>query len=50
VDKTAAGILNKVDAKLSQSDLVNLNSQSVNEQKQTAAIAKAWLAKVGIVK
>jgi osmoprotectant transport system substrate-binding protein len=50
VDKSAAAILNKVDAKLSQSTLVNLNSQSVNDQMQTATIAKDWLAKVGIVK
>jgi osmoprotectant transport system substrate-binding protein len=50
VDTSAAAILNKVDAKLSQSTLVNLNSQSVNDQMQTATIAKDWLAKVGIVK
>jgi osmoprotectant transport system substrate-binding protein len=50
VNKSAAAILNKVDAKLSQSDLVDLNSQSVNDQKQTATIAKEWLAKAGIVK
>jgi osmoprotectant transport system substrate-binding protein len=50
VDSSAAAILNKVDAKLSQSTLVNLNSQSVNDQMQTATIAKDWLAKEGLVK
>ena len=50
VDTKAASILNKVDAKLSQSDLVSLNAESVNDKKSPAVIAKAWLAKVGIVK
>ena len=50
VDTKAASILNKVDAKLSQSDLVSLNAESVNDKKSAAVIAKAWLAKVGIVK
>jgi hypothetical protein len=35
---------------LSQDDLVSMNSESVNEKKSAAVIAKAWLAKVGIVK
>ncbi|WP_349897063.1 ABC transporter substrate-binding protein [Parafrigoribacterium soli] len=50
VDGKAESILNKVDAKLSQEDLVNLNAESVNDKKSAAVIAKAWLAKVGIVK
>ena len=50
VDSKAESILNKVDAKLSQDDLVSLNSESVNDKKSAAVIAKAWLAKVGIVK
>jgi osmoprotectant transport system substrate-binding protein len=50
VDAKAAAILNKVDAKLSQSTLVELNSESVNDKKSATVIAKAWLAKVGIVK
>lgn len=50
VDSKAESILNKVDAKLSQDDLVSLNSESVNDKKSAAVIAKEWLAKVGIVK
>lgn len=50
VDAKAAAILNKVDAKLSQSTLVELNAESVNDKKSATVIAKAWLAKVGIVK
>jgi len=50
VDSKAADVLNKVQAKLSQDDLVSMNSESVNEKKSAAVIAKAWLAKVGIVK
>jgi len=50
VDSKAADVLNRVQAKLSQDDLVSMNSESVNEKKSAAVIAKAWLAKVGIVK
>ena len=50
VDAKAAAVLDKVDAKLSQSVLVELNSQSVNEKKSAKDIAKAWLAETGIVK
>lgn len=50
VDSKAESILNKVDSKLSQDDLVSLNSESVNDKKSAAVIAKEWLAKVGIVK
>jgi osmoprotectant transport system substrate-binding protein len=49
VDKAAEEILNKVDAALTQSDLIELNSQSVGEKKSAKDIAKAWLAKTGIV-
>ncbi|WP_349902896.1 ABC transporter substrate-binding protein [Parafrigoribacterium humi] len=50
VDSKAADVLNKVQAKLSQDDLVSMNAESVNDKKSAAVIAKAWLAKVGIVK
>jgi osmoprotectant transport system substrate-binding protein len=50
VDAKAAAVLDKVDAQLSQSVLVELNSQSVNEKKSAKDIAKAWLADTGIVK
>jgi osmoprotectant transport system substrate-binding protein len=50
VDKAAAGILNKVSAKLSQSDLVSLNAESVNDQKSAKDIAKGWLTKNGLLK
>jgi osmoprotectant transport system substrate-binding protein len=50
VDAAAAKILNAVDAKLSASDLVNLNAQSVNDKKSAAVIAKAWLSDNGLVK
>jgi osmoprotectant transport system substrate-binding protein len=50
VDKAAAAILNKVNAELSQSDLVSLNSESVNDQKSAEVIAKDWLTKNGLLK
>jgi osmoprotectant transport system substrate-binding protein len=50
VDAKAAAVLDKVDAKLTQSVLVELNSQSVNEKKSAKDIAKAWLADTGLVK
>jgi osmoprotectant transport system substrate-binding protein len=50
VDAKAVGILNRVDQKLSQSTLVDLNAQSVVEKKSAPDIAKAWLAKTGLVK
>jgi osmoprotectant transport system substrate-binding protein len=50
VDAKAAAVLDKVDAELSQSVLVELNSQSVNDKKSAKDIAKAWLADTGIVK
>jgi osmoprotectant transport system substrate-binding protein len=50
VTTTAADILNKVDAKLSQTDLVSLNVQSVTDQKSPPVIAKEWLSKNGLLK
>lgn len=50
VTDKAAAILDKVDAKLSQSDLVSLNSESVNDQKSANVIAKDWLTKNGLLK
>jgi osmoprotectant transport system substrate-binding protein len=43
VDEKAAGVINKISAALTQEDLVDLNSQSVNDQKAATDIAKAWL-------
>jgi osmoprotectant transport system substrate-binding protein len=43
VDDKAADIINKVSAALTEDDLVELNSQSVNDQKSADVIAKAWL-------
>ncbi|KQO05378.1 glycine/betaine ABC transporter [Agreia sp. Leaf244] len=43
VDDKAADIINKVSAALTEDDLVDLNSQSVNDQKSAEVIAKAWL-------
>jgi len=50
VDDKAKEILNAVNAKLTSSDLVGLNSESVNDKKSSEAIATAWLKKVGLVK
>jgi len=50
VTTKAVDILNKVNAKLSRSDLVSLNSESVTNQKSAAVIAKAWLSKSGLLK
>jgi len=44
VDDKAAAVINKVSAALSAADLVDLNSESVNDQKSADVIAKAWLA------
>lgn len=43
VDDKAIGILNKISGALSEADLVELNSESKNDQKQADAIATAWL-------
>lgn len=50
VNAKAAAILDKVDAKLSQKDLVDLNSESVNDKKSASVIAKDWLTKEGLLK
>jgi osmoprotectant transport system substrate-binding protein len=49
VDATAAAAINKVSAALSADDLRKLNSQSVNDQKKSADIAKAWLSSKGLI-
>ncbi|MGA1838354.1 ABC transporter substrate-binding protein [Herbiconiux sp. 11R-BC] len=41
-------IINKVSAALTAADLVDLNSQSVNDQQSADTIAKNWLAKVNL--
>jgi len=43
VDEKAADVLNAVSAALSEEDLVELNSQSVNDQKSAEDIASEWL-------
>jgi osmoprotectant transport system substrate-binding protein len=43
VDEKAADVLNAVSAALSAEDLVELNSQSVNDQKSAEDIASEWL-------
>jgi osmoprotectant transport system substrate-binding protein len=50
VTTKAADILNTVNAKLSQADLVSLNSESVTDQKSAPVIAKEWLTKNGLLK
>jgi osmoprotectant transport system substrate-binding protein len=50
IDSKAAAIINKVQADLSQSDLVSLNNESVNEKKSAAVIATAWLKSKGLLK
>lgn len=50
VDAKAVEILNGVSGKLTASDLVSLNSESVNEKKSAETIAKAWLKDKGLIK
>jgi osmoprotectant transport system substrate-binding protein len=50
IDTKAAAIINKVQADLSQSDLISLNNESVNEKKSAAVIATAWLKSKGLLK
>ena len=50
VTSSAQKILDAVDAKLSQSDLVSMNSESVNDQKSAAVIAKEFLTSKGLLK
>ncbi|WP_105033859.1 ABC transporter substrate-binding protein [Cryobacterium aureum] len=49
IDDTAAAILNKVSAALTEDTLVQLNSQSVNDQLSADKIATAWLTKEKLV-
>ena len=48
VDSAAAAIINKVQAKLTQSELLKLNDESVNQKLAAPAIAKAWLKAQGL--
>ncbi|MCU1549595.1 MAG: glycine/betaine transporter [Glaciihabitans sp.] len=50
VDAAAQKVLDAVDAKLSQDELVSLNSESVNDKKSAPDIAKAWLTSNGLLK
>ncbi len=49
VDESAAAILNEVSAALTADTLVDLNSQSVNDQLSAEKIASAWLTKENLV-
>jgi osmoprotectant transport system substrate-binding protein len=48
VDATAAAVLNKISAALSEEDLVSMNSESKNEQKSAPVIAAEWLKKANL--
>ena len=48
VDDQAAAVLNKVSAALTEEDLVNLNSQSVNDEESAQKIASAWLKQANL--
>jgi osmoprotectant transport system substrate-binding protein len=50
VDTKAAAIINAVQAKLSQAELLKLNDESVNKKESAAVIATAWLKSVGLTK
>ena len=50
VGADAGSVITLVNSRLTTDELVQLNAQSVAEQKSSAVIAKAWLAKEGIVK
>lgn len=49
VDQTAADVINKVSQALTTEELVALNTLSVDKQQQSAAIAKEWLTKKGLL-
>jgi osmoprotectant transport system substrate-binding protein len=49
ITSKAAAIIDKVDAALTQKELIDLNSQSVNQKQSAAVIAKAFLKSAGIV-
>ena len=44
LDPEAAEVINDISAKLSQEDMLSMNSASVNEQQNAATIASRWLA------
>jgi osmoprotectant transport system substrate-binding protein len=48
VNAKAEAIIDKVDAALTQTELIDLNSQSVNDKSSAAVIAKAFLKSAGI--
>lgn len=48
VDDKAAAVLDKVQAALSAADLVELNSESVNDQKSAETIAADWLKQANL--
>jgi osmoprotectant transport system substrate-binding protein len=50
VDSKAAAIIEAVNAKLTQSELISMNSKSVNDKSSSAVIAKAFLKDTGLVK
>ncbi|GAA4264986.1 ABC transporter substrate-binding protein [Frondihabitans peucedani] len=50
VDSKAAGIIEDVNAKLTQSELIDLNTKSVDDKSSAAVIAKAFLKDAGLVK
>ncbi|MCU1529575.1 MAG: Glycine/betaine transporter [Frondihabitans sp.] len=50
VTSKAAAIIDKVNAALTQKELIDLNSQSVNQKQSAAVIATAFLKSAGLVK
>jgi len=50
IDTKAAAVIEKVDAALTQEQLISANSKSVNDKSSAAVIAKAFLQAAGIVK
>jgi osmoprotectant transport system substrate-binding protein len=50
VNSKAAAIIEEVNAKLTQSELISMNSKSVNDKSSSAVIAKAFLKDTGLVK
>lgn len=49
VDQKAQDIINAIDAKLTQDELLKINGESVNDQKSAADIAKSWLTDQGLL-
>ncbi|RKR73874.1 ABC transporter substrate-binding protein [Frondihabitans australicus] len=50
VNAKATAVIEKVNAALTQSELISLNSKSVNDKQSAAVIAKAFLKSAGILK